>query len=788
MKRTVFMLPVSDVYYDARVSVDPGSSPYWWTNTPSISMAAALGDGGAGAGVGACDFGAATVTVGGCNWVYFWPDKDAGGSGLFAVKYEQPPTLALFTRLKFHWWGDYSQGGPNNWYFPGDNAHGPRQQLVIRNRAGTGYIALGTVWEFGYDGATGSPTTGNHNCKGYQGGCGAGYEGPVHCSYEMVSHPEGGPWTLDDMINLVAGVQCSAAAPAYDNSAGSFFKIRVLHMYLELDVLDLGGFVANVRNATSLDARLTRRSRNTATIMVPDLYADRELFGVFQASHPRGNAIGADGWGERPLDRRGLQLLARTYWPESLRVQEEGFDLRDYQCLAWGVFRIDTAWTPELTGMCYLDQGGGFEETRDQDGWSSRPGDGVLLRVLEDYPILSREGLACQGGDDVSISKRNYDPGLASWSQASFTGDTTSNADTTLTMVDELGYQSSRRLTFGGAGGTGGFTQSLGTVPAAGGNLLHVRAAARTISAGLGDFMEYALIRTGTRAAIPFTEYFDFASGLWTAVVTYNAIPSDVAYGEIVADCVPCDDGLADAPPAYSHRIGRFSSAISNAEFIVGVTDVQLGGAPNGASYGARTTLVTLDVDLTRVATGFEIDNQDAAKRSWLVDRGMVVAEFRPFFKSSTMPDGTVKPIMTARHSANDIDRIDFVRSAGANIIRFSRVWLAGTKTVEVAIPDVDRSHVVRVWARWLDDEGWHEYAPRSMQVGWARFDYAPEPSAEVFVDSGNALGENQAGTVATTQWIRPGWDDAGNYLDGWLRMYEVRQSPLHEVEAVWRR
>jgi hypothetical protein len=307
---------------------------------------------------------------------------------------------------------------------------------------------------------------------------------------------------------------------------------------------------------------------------------------------------------------------------------------------------------------------------------------------------------------------------------------------------------------------------------------------ARALAAGLGDEMEYALIRTGTRSTVPFTEYLDFATGTWTAVVTYNPIPSDVAYGEILVDCVPCDDPLADAAPAYSHRIGRFSSAIANAEFIVGVTDVQRGGTPNGASYGTRTALVTLDATLTRVATGFEVDNSDPAKRSWMVDRGMVVAELRPFFKSSVMPNGTVKPIMTARHSVSDIDRLDFVRQAGANVIRFQRAWGAGTKTVEVAIPDVDRTYVVRAWARWLDDEGWHEYAPRSLQVGWARF----LASDDSFVDSGSAIGVNQAGTVATTQWIRPGWDDAGNWMDGWLRNYEVRQSPLHEVEAVWRR
>lgn len=779
------MLPLSDVYRDARVSVDPGSSPYWWTNTPSMSMAAAWGDGAAGTNPAPCNLtDNIGTTPGQCNWVYFWPEKDAASTALASVKFEAPPTLVLFQRVTFHWWADYTQSGPNNWITM------PRFRAAIRNRAGTGYLYGPTTWEMGFDGSSGSPVTGQHNCKGLQTNCGANYEGPVHCFEDFFSHPEGGPFTTDDMVNLVGGIYFDVPGPGYDNSQGSFFKARVFHLYLEVEVITLGGFVRNVRHATSLDARLLRRARNVAAITVPDLYADRDLFSKFYASHPRGPAIGTEGWGERRLERRSLQLLERTYWPEQLKVIEGGFDLRDYECLAWGVFRIDGAWTPELNGLCYLDQGGDFAVDRAQDAWSSRPGDGVLMRVLEDYANLSREGLACQGGGDVAISLRNYDMGEVSWSQVSFTGDTATASDGSLYMVDELGYQSSQVLTFGAVGGTGGFSQSLGTVPASGGNLLHVRAGARVLSnpSPLTRFLEYALIRTGTRAAVPFTEYWDEVAQSWSAVATYNQIPATAAYGEIVMDCIPCDDPLADAAPSYSHRIGRFSSAIQNCEFIVGVTDVQKGGAPNGSSYGARTQMVVLDAPITRIDQHFEIDNSDPATRSLFVDRGVIVAEFRPFFRSSELPDGTVKPILTARHTGTDIDRLEFARVSGANRLRFRREWGVGTRTVEVPIPDIDRSQVVRVWCRWLGSEGWQEFAPYSMQVGFARYLYAANPADESFVDEGRASARNQTTTLGSTDWIRVGSDDTPAFLDGWMRSVEIRRNPLHEVEAVWRR
>ncbi len=778
-RRIVYLIPADDPRpLEARTTVQPGSSKYYNTNTPSVKLAEAWAD-GAWDAADPHPCGGTKPWNGTCSWGGLAPHKTTGGDAHMVVSLEPPPTLALFTKLTFHWNFDYQQSGPNNWYLPPSNSFGPRTRFAMRNRADDGWLYPGSWFDLDALGVAGQT-----NCRVEQTSCGGAYVGPYDASEELLSHPEGGPFELEDLIDGQFGVNIAVDSPAFDETQGSFFYVRVFHFYLELEVQDLGGDVGSMRHAASVDNRLFRRRRSTAQIMVPDTYADRALFDVFRVAHPRGPAVGQDGWGERLLDRRALQLVSRTYWPESFRVQEEGFDVRDYQCSAWGVFRIDGAWTPELNGLCYLDQGGGFAETRAQDGWSARPGDGVLLRVLDDYPILSREGLACNGPDDVAISLRNYDPGQASWSQISFTGDTATAESTAVTMVEELGYLTSQALTFGATAGTGGFSQSLGTVQRSGDARLNVRAVVRNLQVDTpgSKFLEYALIRTGERSTVPFTEYWDATNRTWSASAVYNPIDSSAAFGELVSDGIPCDDGLSDFDPTYSHQIGRFSSSISDAEFVVALTDVQKGGAPFGFSYGTRSPLVTLDAEITRVASSFEIDN--TVGPSWFVDRGMVVAELRPFFRSELFPDGQIKPIVVARHSGTDVDRLDIVRDSGANVLRFSRDWLAGLQSVEVALPELTREHVLRVWAWWLDDEGFGEYAPRTIRVGWGRYLYADDS----FVDEGSALGVNQAGTVGSTDWVRLGLDDSGNYLDGWLRMFEVRATPVHDVEAIWRR
>lgn len=130
-----------------------------------------------------------------------------------------------------------------------------------------------------------------------------------------------------------------------------------------------------------------------------------------------------------------------------------------------------------------------------------------------------------------------------------------------------------------------------------------------------------------------------------------------------------------------------------------------------------------------------------------------------------------------------------------ADYIRFERT-IEGYGTVRVDCPmtvSLTREHVLRSWVRWLGADGWGEFAPYSVQVGYA-----------VFLESDGSLVETNSviGTLPDlstlpldVQWslqyeldnLGIGYDPTPRYLDGYVRLFETRRNPLHELEAIWK-
>ncbi len=750
----------------AQTSRDPGSSPYPWNNTPTNTLAECWSD-------------ASDLTF----W-YMWPHKDLGGEATALASFGPPPTLILVRGVKLQAWWSYQQSGPNNWYFPPDNAWGPRARLVVRNRAKTGnlYSAYRTLVSPGDDAA-------NENINTH-----LGYTGPILQEWDMAAHPEGGPWTIDDLsvANFAAGISLEGDAPSFINVQGSFFKIRVHRLCVLLTVEDLGGYVDNIRHASAMILRLMRRARNTIPLRS---FADRTVGSMgsrVYMSHPHGPSVLPGGWGRRRLERRPGMILRRTIYPETFKIEDQVFDLQAYACLAWAAYRIDCPWSPELQGLAFLDKGGGFTHTRAQDGWSPRPGDGALMRVIEAYPILSFHGLAAQGGNDVQKVLRNWDPMQAGWITVGSAGDFAATVDTTVSLVEEAGYLSSCKLTYGPASGAGGRGQSIGTFPRAAGDLLHVRAVIRNTSVPTPatQYAEWYLMRSG--GGLPATEYWDDATRTWTTVWTVNAMPSDEPYGEVVVDAIPCDAPLAAADPTYAVGIGRFSSNLTSVIFHAGIVEVQYSTSGTGDSFGARTPLVSIAAEITRIADTHRLANSAlAAGEIWSYTRGVAVVEVRPFWRAEALPDGEVKPLLHAWHALDTWDAIQFVADGSEDdVIRFERA-VAGQATFQVDCPipalDLNREYVLRAWARWLGADGWKEYAPWSVEVGFAIFD--AETGALVL--SGSELGTfAYQGNVATRGWVGIGNDNAvegGRYADAYVRMIEIRRNPLSAQECIWR-
>ena len=665
-------------------------------------------------------------------------------TGLVTV--EPPPSLSLFRRVKLHCWMDYFGHGGNNWFFPGfppGHPHGPRAKFAMRARESSAILQLGSFYEVGYGGGTGTPPNDSY-CNGNQPNCGTGYTGPIHMEHEMLSHPEGGVFSLEDMLSLQVGIYAEIAAPAWD-IAQSSARFRHFHFYVEVDVEDLGGYIVNVRNASSLELRLKRRA--------------------------------------------GFVLKRRRY-PETFEVEDELFDLLPYACLAWAAYRIDGPWSPELQGLALVDKGAGYTHTRDQDAWSPRPGDGVLMRVLEDNANVSFHGLAAQGGNDVELVLRNYDMTLAGWSTVGSSGDFSVIQDTAVALVEEQGYRSSAKLTYGAGGGQGGRARSLGTLPRASGEIVNLRAVVKNsvIQDPVTQKAEVYLSRSG--GGLPATEYWDEAARTWTTTPTYNTIPSSEPFGEVVMDAIPVNAALATSDPTYTVAVGRFSSNLSNVVIHAGIVNVQRGGATFGKSYGARSPLVTLDAQITRGADTHRMVNSAAsAGEIWSYSRGVAMVELRPYFRAAAIPQNDVLPLLHARHGAGSYDALQFVAkdSPTNDLIRFERA-VSGQPTFQLdsAITGVDltRAHVLRVWVRWLGSEGWKEFGPFSVEVGYAVF---LEATGALLAQASTLGRLTYEGDVATRDWVGIGSDESSRYADASIRTWETRRNPISGLEATWR-
>jgi hypothetical protein len=742
VKRQV-ILRGAGVVLDPGTSIDPGTSPYPWSNTPSVKLYEAWND------------------ADNASYAYCWP---ANSPTQHAGTFEKGPTLSRFNKLTLTTGFDYSQSGPNNWWFPADNAHGPGCALILRKRdlatwlTGTGTAAHQfTDAEDNNVNINTNPTT----FKLYT------------LTWELAAHPEGGPWTFDDINYLAAGVEFNFAngpnGKAYDPSGGSFFKIRAPYLTVTLDVEDEGGFVDNQRHSSSVTLRLMRRARNA---ILPATLAEHSVGRVGSRvyySHPRGPAVGGAGWGRRRLECRAGLTLSRTYLPAALKVEDEALDLRSFACLGWAAYRIDAAWSSELQGLALVDKGRGFTHARAQDAWSARPGDGVLMRVLSGYPNLSPEGLAVAGGGDSSVALRNWSLSESGWSTVGSAGDFAVAADSTVAFAEEQGYLSSCRLTYGAGGGAGGRERSLGAL---GAGLLHVRVILRNTSVpSPGTQNGEWYLRRGT-------DYWNATTRAWVGSPTYNAVPSDQPSGEAVSDAIPA------TATTYHVGVGRFSSQMGPVTLHGALVDVQ---HSDTSVAGARPPLVTLDAPITRLADSHQMAHV-WGRELWVHERGTAVAEVRPWWRASSLPADAVKPLLHAQHATGTWNALQFVPKTGSDdVVRFER-GISGEGTYQLDCPiaglDLTRAHVLRAWCRWLGADGWTEYAPYSVEVGYAAF-LVTDGS---LVATASTLGRLSSETAVpyARDYLGIGCD-ATRQLDGWVRMWETRRAPLHRLEAIWK-
>jgi len=107
--------------------------------------------------------------------------------------------------------------------------------------------------------------------------------------------------------------------------------------------------------------------------------------------------------------------------------------------------------------------------------------------------------------------------------------------------------------------------------------------------------------------------------------------------------------------------------------------------------------------------------------------------------------------------------------------------------TVKAIVTSVlDRTKVLRAWCRWLDEEAWGGFGPRTISVGFAVFDKASGNLLEQ--GEAHAPGFDPAPISTETDEVRLGWDESGRHLDGNIRMIDVKRNPITGLECLWKR
>ena len=386
------------------------------------------------------------------------------------------------------------------------------------------------------------------------------------------------------------------------------------------------------------------------------------------------------------------------------------------------------------------------------------------------------------GSGDTSICLRNFDLQQSGWSTVASSGDFTAAADTTVSMAEEQGYLSASRLTYGAGGGRGGRERPLGTLPYASGDFVHVRVIMKNSSVPVPatQFGEWYLKRSDGGLAAP--EFWKHSTREWTVSATYNPVPSDLPFGEVVADAIPCDAAGATSDPTYVLGVGRFSGNIGPVILHGALVDVQ---HSTSDVLGARPPLVVLDTPIVRVADAHRMP-QELARELWSHERGTAICEVQPFWRAVSLPVDSVKPLLHAQHASGTWDALQFVAKSGDDVIRFERA-ISGEGTFQLDCPitnvDLTRLHVLRAWVRWLGSEGWNRYGPYSVEVGYSVL----LESDGSLISTGSILGSLSSQTSVSARSDLYIGCDLTRQLDGYVRMWETRRNPLDGLEAVWR-
>jgi hypothetical protein len=638
-----------------------------------------------------------------------------------------------------------------------------------------------------------------------QPGGGGPFVDYVTMTQELTTNPSGGGWKLDDFPGLQAGLRGECGKSGTTAAAAFITQLGLL-----VELATLGGFVSNIRHAASLTLRLERLPKRLWTVAVPMRLWRKEPMERLYLSHPLGPTAAGRGWGPNRLDRRATQVMKTRVSPEAGQVEYSALDLREPACLLWANWVTPQPPSPELNGIAYLDQGGGFTFARNQDAWVDRPGDGIVQVVQPNFPKVSRRGLLIEGKGDFEAIVHNYFPGGTGWTAVS-SGDVTATDDPTLYVVDELGYRFARKVVFGAGGGTY-YTKQVSSGLGNNANAIFcVRATVRAVAMSLVQNAGIIIRRNYTLAAVAHFNDFNMATGLWGALDTeiVNAIhgtDGEPLWTLEYNSGIPANEGGFSPDGGVfdlETRLGGWS--LTTATLALGLVDVQIGYKTEVAVadrlHGVRSRIVTVAAGITREGDVFKIANP-SDKRVFYGDRGMMVVELDPLFVASLVPssDRHVFWKVFWKTDGTEYDRVYYSRATGTGgldeLVYHRRI---GGSDFNARV-DVPAGHVAqagkryRVWWRWLGSEGAGGYSARDMRIGFSVY------TASLGVYSFTAAYESprpatlptadptvDAASFALVGAEKDDGSDSSKWGDAAYRWWEARRTPVSPDEITWR-
>jgi hypothetical protein len=398
----------------------------------------------------------------------------------------------------------------------------------------------------------------------------------------------------------------------------------------------------SVRKAGSGQLRLQRLPWKTVEIKLPVSFSNlKPGMTVWIAHKLMPDYIpSVELWSHVPL------LILSVHDPiRPAEIHIKALDLRDVYATAWSPLKSDIGMTNDLNGIAIMDQGGGWQTSRDQLAYGERPGgDTVHQEILANTPIVARNGLRVEGGGDTNhLLNSTFSEGsgssFTSWTYVG-TGAAFAAEFTLYTLIDGVGFRRAAQLTTANAGEQSYLYQ---TVAGMGTKRVFVRVYYK--NGGAVDDLVLRIQRSSD------SKWWRDSDQTWQVAATDNVITPKSGVIDSLLYVTKQLDLSGVGATSLTIQVGHFSSAATVYQItqLQGVELIESPYADASSFVRYRSPLPTKAAAVTRVRNETWFVN-DSAVRIFSPTRGFLKIRFNPNWSHEDLIDGNVKYVWAVDH------------------------------------------------------------------------------------------------------------------------------------------